>query len=82
MTTSFYYSYVGASNWYFNLAKAKGHKIIKVNFIKKNFIGGKNYNIREHFLWEQLISYMIGYPSIDPQNSLDTYEPPCSWEFI
>ena len=33
-----------------DLVKAKGHKIIKVKSIKKDSIGGKNYNIREHFL--------------------------------
>ena len=35
--------------------------------LQKNiFIIFKTYDIKEHFLYKQLISYIIGYPSIDP----------------
>ena len=32
---------------------------------KKTFIFFKTYDIKEDFLCKQLISYIIGYPSID-----------------
>ena len=48
-----------------------------VKFLKKIVTDPKNYDIKEEFLCIQLISHVIGYPSIDPWNSLETYGPPC-----
>ena len=44
---------------------------------KKIFTGPKNQDIKEEFLFKHLISHVIGYPSIDVWNSLETYGQPC-----
>ena len=44
---------------------------------KKDFTDPKNYDDKEEFLCIQLISHVIGYPSKDPWNSLETYGQPC-----
>ena len=43
----------------FELGKAKGHKKKVTNSIKNIFIDLKNYDIKEHFLLEELISTII-----------------------
>ena len=62
----------------FGLGKVRGHKKKMINSIKKMFIGLKNYDIKEHFLLQELISTIIHYPSIDCWKGLETYVSPCT----
>ena len=48
-----------------------------VKATKKFFIGGKNCDIRKHFLLKQLISNIISYPTIDLKDNLVTYGLTC-----
>ena len=71
----FLYRFLGVCIWNFGLGKVRGHKkkmiyfLYMVLYIKKNFIGPKNYGIKEHFLLKDLISTIIYYSSIDLWNS-------------